>query len=78
MEVDRKGPHKLHMVIKQPGSRLGHPQLIDIHCAGLRAVDGVEEVLLLLVECDDRAKNQQLDAATFQQVDLIGLRQRFE
>ena len=66
------------MRVEEPGARFGHPQLIDVHRTRLRAVDWVEEVLLLLVECDDRAQNQQLDAAAFEQVDLVGLRQRFE
>ena len=41
----------------------------------LLVVDGVEEVLLVGVERDDRTQNEQLDAARLEQLDLIGLRQ---
>ena len=41
-------------------------------------VVGVQELLLILVEGDDRADDEQLYAASLQQTDLVGLGERLE
>jgi len=72
-EVDGEGPHEVHVVVEQPGAGLGAFQLLEVHGVGLLAVDRVEEVLLLGVERDHRAKDQQLDAAALEQMNLLHL-----
>ena len=77
-QLDRQRPDELHLFVEHPRPVLGKSQLLQLHRLSLLVVDRVQEVLLVRVEGDDRAQNQQFDAAGLEQLDLVGLWQRAE
>ena len=78
VQVDGERLDELHVVVEQARAVLGHAQLLRVHCGRVLLVARVEEVLLLRVERDHRAQDEQLNAAALQQRDLVRLRQRLE
>jgi len=78
LEIDRNGTDKCHVGVEDSGSRHGALELVDLHGAGLRRVGRVEKLLFVGIEGEDGAEDEEFDAATFQQLNLLDLLQRPE
>ena len=90
LQVQGQRLDELHVILEEPHA--AHvPHVSRVHRGGiggdlellgghgvLLLVVRVQELLLVLVEGDDGADDEQLYAATLQEPDLVGLRQRLE